>query len=184
MCRLILFQQGATKWEKEGRLRGRLDVPLSPQGVAAVTESAREISTLAPQVIYYGPDRAGEQTAQVLAEHTSASLRRLDALTEMGLGLWEGLLVEEVKQRHPRVYRQWRDDPERVAPPEGETLSQVLERARRTVERICGRHQRDTVAAVAPPLFEAVLRSLLGKEDLAGLMRGTVVGGRWRLYEV
>jgi len=184
VCRLILFQQGATKWDKEGRLRGRLDVPLSPQGEAAVTEAAREISTLAPQVIYHGPDRAGTETAQVLAEHTSAALRRLDLLAEMGLGLWEGLLVEEVKHRHRRVYRQWREDPERVSPPEGETLSQVVERARRATDTVCGRHQGETVAVVAPPLLAAAFRSLLGKEDLAALMQERVVGGCWRLYEV
>ena len=33
-----------------------------------------------------------------------------------------GMLVEEVKQKQPRVYRQWLEHPETVCPPEGETV--------------------------------------------------------------
>ena len=198
MSRLILFPQGLTKWEREGRLRGRLDVPLSPEGVAAVTESARELSGLAPRVVYHGPDEAGRQTAQLVADHTTSAVRRFDGLAEMSLGLWQGLLIEEVKQRHPRVYRQWEVDPQRVSPPEGETLAQVSERARRAVEKLCGRHRRGTVVLVVPPLLGAVLRALLGETgEAAGGVRSMGSVGQahpalrlpkggvgWELYEV
>lgn len=199
MCRLILFPQGLTKWEREGRLRGRLDVPLSPEGVAAVTASAREMSCLAPRVVYHGPDEAGRQTAELAADHTTSGVRQFDGLAEMSLGLWQGLLIEEVKQRHPRVYRQWQENPQRVSPPEGETLAQASERARAALEKICGRHQQDTVLLVVPPLLGAVLRSLLGGTDAFGiggrpsgpqcvtradLVREAAGGARWELYEV
>jgi len=184
VCRLILFQQGLTKWEREGRLRGQLDVPLSPEGVAAVTEAARELSSLAPRVVYHGPDQAGRQTADLLAEHTTAAVRETDGLAELDLGLWQGLLVAEVKQRHPRVYRQWREHPARVSPPEGETLARASERARSALERIGRRHQRDTVVMVVPPLLEAVMRSVLVGGDLAGLLREGGIGARWELHDL
>lgn len=184
VCRLVLFRQGLTRWEREGRLRGQLSVPLSPEGVAAVTAEARELSPLAPKVIYHGPDEAGRQTARLVAEHTTATVRELAGLAEMSLGLWQGLLVEEVKQRHPRVYRQWREAPERVAPPEGETVARVSERAGRALRKIRGRHRGETVVVVVPPMFGAVLRSVLAAERLADLTQVAGPGAQWEIFDL
>ena len=45
-------------------------------------------------------------------------------------GLWQGMLIEDVRRKQPKVYRQWQEQPETVCPPEGEMLSQAEERIR------------------------------------------------------
>ncbi len=184
MAQVILFQQGLTKWDGEGRLRGRLDVPLSPEGVSAVTDAARELAPLAPAVIYHGPDQTGRETARLAGEHTGAGLRELAELAEVSLGLWQGLLEEEVELRQPRVYRHWRENPARVAPPDGETLAQASERARQALVSIGRRHRRETVLVVVPPLLAAVLRSILRAGELEKLWEHSGSAARWELHEV
>jgi probable phosphoglycerate mutase len=184
MCQLILLREGLTRWEGERRLRGRVDVPLTPEGEAEVKQSARELSPLTPAVIYHGPDQAGRQTAELVKEQVDVPVRELDDLAEMNLGLWEGLLAEEVKHRHPRVYRQWLDEPERVEAPEGETMAQGKERVEKLLRTLSARHPHDTVVLVVPPLLGALLRWVLGAGELGALVRATLEGSPWQTYEV
>jgi probable phosphoglycerate mutase len=60
----------------------------------------------------------------------------VDGLQEMNLGLIDGLTGVELKEQFPELYRQWRDDPSRVAMPGGESLAELQERAWRAVEDI------------------------------------------------
>jgi broad specificity phosphatase PhoE len=184
MCQLIVLREGFTRWEVEKRLRGRVDVPLTPEGEAEVKESARELSALAPVAIYHGPDQAGRQTAELVRRETDVPVRESDDLAELDLGLWQGLLASEVRQRHPRVYRQWLEEPERVAAPEGETVAQGKERVQKLLRGLSSRHPHDTVLLVVPPLLGAVLRWVLGAGELGALVRGTLEGARWQTFEV
>jgi probable phosphoglycerate mutase len=184
MCQLVLLREGLTRWEVEKRLRGRVDVPLTPEGEAEVKQSARELSALTPAVLYHGPDQAARQTAELVKGEVDVPVRELDELAEMNLGLWEGLLAGEVKNRHPRVYRQWLDDPERVAAPEGETIAQGKERVQKLLATVSARHPHDTVVLVVPPFLGALVRWVLGAGELGALVRTTLEGSPWQAYEV
>jgi len=148
-----------------------------------VTAAARELSPLEPRVIYHGPDQAAQETAALVAAHTSASTKEVDALVELSLGLWQGLLSADVAERQPRVFREWRENPQRVSPPDGETLAEASERAEALVQRLRRRHRRDAVVLVAPPLLGAVLRVVLGAGELKELWQAPVLGGHWDVYE-
>ena len=184
VAQVVFFQQGLTKWDVEGRLRGQLDVPLCPAGVSAVTAAARELAALGPEVVYHGPEQPGRETAGLVAQQSGAAVRELAELAEVGLGLWQGLLKEEVKQRQPRVYRQWREEPARVAPPGGETLGQASERVRRALAKVGRRHRRGIVVLVVAPMLGVVARSLLGAGRLGELWERSRVPAHWELYEV
>ena len=43
----------------------------------------------------------------------------------MNHGLWQGMIIDEVKRKQPKVYKQWQEHPENVCPPEGEMLAQM-----------------------------------------------------------
>ena len=51
-------------------------------------------------------------------------------MQNLNQGLWQGMLVEDVRHKQPKVYRQWQEQPENVCPPEGEMLEQADERVR------------------------------------------------------
>ena len=77
------------------------------------------------------------QTAEVIAKALGIKLKKIERLQNLNQGLWQGMLVEDVRHKQPKVYRQWQEQPENVCPPEGEMLSQADERVRTRAGEDC-----------------------------------------------
>src|SRR5690606_22351339 len=74
-------------------------------------------------------------------------------------GEWEGLLAAEIAEKDPARLRAWREEPDTVLMPGGESLRQVLERSWRGLQRATeGLGEDDTLLMVA---HDAVNRVLL-----------------------
>ena len=52
-------------------------------------------------------------------------VKPLEALRNLNQGLWQGMRVDEVKLKQPKVYRQWQEQPENICPPDGEMVSEA-----------------------------------------------------------
>ena len=93
-----------------------------------------------------GPDRA----AQRLTE---------PELQEIAHGEWEGLLASEIHEKDPSRLRAWREEPDTVLMPGGESLRLVLDRSWRGLARAAeGLGEHDTLLVVA---HDAVNRVIL-----------------------
>ena len=69
------------------------------------------------------------------------------------------MLVEDVRHKQPKVYRQWQEQPENVCPPEGEMLSEADERVRTAVVKLFKRHKEGVIGLVLPePLLSLARR--------------------------
>ncbi|HQQ58302.1 MAG TPA: histidine phosphatase family protein, partial [Thermomonas sp.] len=102
------------------------------------------------------------RTAQLaLGEDRAPMLTFDDGLLEIAHGEWEGLLASEIAQRDPQRLQAWKDAPESVLMPGGESLQMVLDRAWPALERACvGLGADDTLLVVA---HDAVNRVLLAR---------------------
>lgn len=154
--RVVLIRCGRTDWDDAARLQGRTDLPLSESGREAVTAMIRElvlgVPEPAPATAYCGTDEASVETATVLAEACGAKVRKDDELIPMDLGIWDGLLEPQVLERFPSAYRQWKERPSTVNPPEGETFDDAESRLRRAVCRILEKANGKPVAIVLRPV--------------------------------
>src|SRR5262249_10940615 len=74
-------------------------------------------------------------------------------------GLWQGLHTEELQRRHPRVFRQWRDEPLTVCPPGGERIGDAYSRVVAGLAWLRRRHpsRLASIAVVVPPLIAALI---------------------------
>jgi len=160
--RLLLVRTGATEWEAAGRLCGTCDLPLSGEGRRVVKEAVAGVTGAEISVVLCGPDEASVETARALAERTGAKVRELDDLAEVGLGLWEGMLASEVEEKYPTAYRQWKDDPASVTPPEGESLAEAEERIIGGLSRGLSKAKGAT-GVVLRPMAHALVRGRLLK---------------------
>ena len=69
------------------------------------------------------------------------------------------MLVEDVRHKQPKVYRQWQEQPENVCPPEGEMLSEADERVRAALVKLLKRHKEGVIGLVLPePLLSLARR--------------------------
>lgn len=102
MATILLLRHGVTDWNEERRIQGWGPVPLNEQG----REQAASVGThLASE---YDVDRVISSDIQRCVETTEEVTARVDAPTtttrdwrERGFGIYQGLLYEEVFERHP-----------------------------------------------------------------------------------
>jgi probable phosphoglycerate mutase len=100
-------------------------------------------------------------------------------------GLWQGLLVTDVKSKQPKVYRQWQDQPETVCPPQGETLSTARQRVQTALTKLLKKHKSDgLLALVTPEPLATIVRNVLRHDDWGDLWQCTCGRAKWELIEV
>jgi probable phosphoglycerate mutase len=158
--RILLARHGETRWNAEGRYQGQVDVPLSEVGEAQARQLGERLRDLRIDRAVASPLARATRTAQLaLGPDREAMLRTDSGLAEIAHGTWEGLLASEIGAMDGARLAAWREAPESVLMPEGESLQMVLDRAWPAFERAClDLGPDDTLLLVA---HDAVNRVLL-----------------------
>ncbi|MEO6104651.1 MAG: histidine phosphatase family protein [Pseudoxanthomonas sp.] len=158
--RILLARHGETPWNAEGRYQGQIDIALSPTGesqAAALGERLRHVKIT--RAVASPLSRARHTAELALGEARVPMLTTDSELQEIAHGEWEGLLASEINEKDPVLLRAWREQPETVLMPGGESLQQVLERSWRALSRASeGLGDDDTLLVVA---HDAVNRVIL-----------------------
>jgi broad specificity phosphatase PhoE len=166
---LIVIRSGATDYELQGRIRGTLDIPLSDVGRADAAQAALLACAAAPDVIYTAGTACAIETGRVVAAACGLRPQRLANLHNLDQGLWQGMLVEDIRRKQPRLHRQWQDNPWAVAPPEGELLEEACERVEAALEKLVRRHPAGRVALIVPQPLDRIVRWLVSGESMGDL---------------
>jgi broad specificity phosphatase PhoE len=162
MTQVVLIRAGATDYDEQGRVQGVLDLPLSERGRAEVQALAARLAATPLDAMYFGPGESVAKTAEAVGRTVGLRPKRLDDLRNLDHGLWQGLQVEEIRRRNPKVFRQWLEDPRTVCPPDGETIEDALDRLRDALKPLLKRHRDESfglvVAEPAARLIAGILR--------------------------
>lgn len=187
MVQMIVIRPGSTDYDEQGRIQGNLDVPLNDLGAAEVLRIIDELRerNFAIDTLYAPSCEPALQTAEAIAEALELKLRKLDRMQNLNHGLWQGMLIEDVRLKQPKVYRQWQEQPEHVRPPEGEMLSQAEERVQASVSKLLKRHKGGIFALVCPEPLASLVRWFAVGGELGDLWKATLEQhGRWEILEV
>ncbi|MGE0609008.1 MAG: histidine phosphatase family protein [Pirellulales bacterium] len=184
MLEIILIRPGSTDFDQQGRIQGNLDIPMNECGHQEVLSMVESLRGRGITHVYFGPCQAAVETGEVLAANLGAKRKPLDSLTNLDHGLWQGLRLEEVKHKHPKVFRQWEESPESVCPPEGEPLCEVEERVQANLRRLLKKHREGCIALVAPEPLLTILRSFLTNAEIGSLCCAGTTGGIWESLPV
>ncbi len=184
---LILIRSGSTDFDLQGRICGTLDIPLSEVGIAeahafaarlnagvTAARSSLGANTLAtpispPVAIYSSMAACAQETSRIIGRAVGLSPRRVADLWNLDQGLWQGMLVEDIRRKQPRVYRQWQENPWAVLPPEGELLEHACNRVEAALEKLCKRHAGESIALVVPEPLDRIVRWLTAGESMGDL---------------
>lgn len=158
--RILLARHGETTWNAEGRYQGQIDIPLSPVGEGQANALGQRLKDVRIDRAVASPLSRAQLTARLALGDARADMLQTDAdLQEIAHGEWEGLLASEIQQKDPARLLAWREEPENVLMPGGESLRQVLDRSWRGLARATeGLGEDDTLLVVA---HDAVNRVLL-----------------------
>jgi probable phosphoglycerate mutase len=166
---LVVIRSGTTDYDLQGRIRGNLNIPLAPAGIAAAEAAARHLSAALPVALYTSPTRCSVETADLIGAATSLVPRRVPSLAGLDLGLWQGMLVSEIRRRQPRLARHWEEDPWTVVPPDGEPLAAARDRIAAAIGKILSRHPEGPVAVVVPAPIDRIIREVISGEPAGDL---------------
>lgn len=163
--RLVLVRHGETDWNREGRFQGQIDIPLNSNGRAQAEAASRFLAEVPIDRAYTSAMARPRQTAEaILAQHPGVPLTSTTGLLEIGHGLWEGRLEREIAEGWPQLLTDWKERPQTVQMPQGETVHDVWQRSLDTWNRIAaGLDERETALVVAhDAVNKTILCALLG----------------------
>ena len=181
MIQIVLIRPGATDYDEQGRILGTLDVPLNERGTRDVERIIQEIRPLKITAIYCGPCQAASQTATAIAEVLDVKLKKIDNLRNIDHGLWQGMLIEDVKRKQPKVYRQWQEQPGIICPPQGEMLKGAQERVQTALTKIFKKHKDGMIALVIPDPLACVVQGELSKREIGDFWKTKSECGKWEV---
>lgn len=166
---LILIRSGATDYDLQGRIRGTLDIPLCTAGRGHADRAARLLAAAGADAIYTSGSACAIETSRIVAAACGLRPRRLANLHNLDQGLWQGMLVDEIRRKQPRLHRQWQDNPWAVAAPEGELLEQACERVEAALHKLVRKHPAGTVALVVPQPLDRIVRWIVSGASMGDL---------------
>jgi broad specificity phosphatase PhoE len=152
--RIYLVRHGETEWNRVRRFQGRCNLPLNQEGKKQVRALASALKNIPLTAIYTSPlNRALETACLIKVFHPSTPIFEDNGLMEMDLGEFDGMKVQDWAEQYPDFRKAWNDNPASVRIPGGESLIEVQDRAKKTLERITGIYPPDTIILISSHNF-------------------------------
>jgi broad specificity phosphatase PhoE len=184
MLKILLIRPGSTDYDEQERIQGILDIPLNEQGLAEAAQAAEELRDKGLEVIYAPRSEPAYHTAETIAKTLDVKMRKLDRMQNLNLGLWQGMLIEDVHRKQPKVYRQWQEQPENVCPTEGEMLGAADQRVQQAMTKLLKRHKEGIIGVCVPEPLLSLVRRFIVHCELGDLWKPTNGHGRVEVLEV
>jgi len=183
MVKIVLIRPGATDYDEQRRIQGNLDVPLNAQGASEVNRVIEALRPMGLEMIYASTCQPALETAEVIAAALDVRMKKLNRMHNLDHGLWQGMLIDEVRRRQPKVYRQWQERPHSVCPPEGEMLDEADRRVRATMAKVLKRHKEGVIGLVVPEPLASLVRRFVSRGEVGDLWKAFDDHGRWEVLE-
>lgn len=161
MSLAVLIRPGCTDYDEQHRIQGALDLPLNGRGQEQVDRLIDDLRDQQLEKIFTSPSEPAHSTAFAIGDSLGAPVKELDDLRNFDQGLWQGLQVDDVRRQYPKAYKQWKESPESIRPPEGETFEALAERVRRALRK---------------PMKKGTRFAVVASEPIATLIRGVITG--------
>ena len=176
MTALILVRHGESDWNREGRVQGRFDSPLTEMGVVQAKSVSRYLSGVLlkePLRIYTSPLERASDTASIIAEELQYPKEKIiieQRLNDFNLGVIAGTYGwEKVAEMYPDLARMRLQDPLRFHPPGGECGADFEARLRSFLDDL----QDDGITnmlvshGIVNKFIRGIMRNLKGEEIIA-----------------
>ena len=184
MLHIVLIRPGSTDYDVQQRIQGSLDIPLNGQGIAEAAQSVELLRDKGIELVYSPGSQPSFQTAEIVAKALGIKRKKIERLESLNMGLWQGMLVEDVRHKQPKVYRQWQEQPENVCPPDGEMLSQADDRVRAALVKLLKWHKEGVIGLVLPEPLMSLARRFITHGELGDLWKAPNGHGRVEVLAV
>ena len=146
---IFLIRHGETTLTPLKKFSG--DGPLNPEltntGLEQAEKVAQAVAKFKPEVIIASPLRRTTQTAEALSRITGLPIVFEAIWIECSFGIWDGLSIDEVKEKYPADYQAWISSTG-FAPPQGESYDNVALRVDAALDQIADKYPGQRVVVI------------------------------------
>jgi broad specificity phosphatase PhoE len=170
MSKIYLIRHGETEWNKEGRSQGcSNDIPLSDEGMIQAASIANRLKNEEIDLVFSSNLKRAFQTAKAIAAYHNKEVVMHKEFMEISFGEWEGLKIDEIKERYMDVFNIWRDTPHIAKVPGAESLLEIKERSMTKLMEIVNTEKDKNILIVSHGITIKVLIASIMGIDLANL---------------
>lgn len=161
--KLIVVRHGETPWNREKRMQGTTDTPLSDVGQAQARALGRRLAGHEFAALYASDLARARDTASIIAEHTGRKLVMDSRLRERRFGIFEGLTAGEIQERFPAEHARFGSRDPDYEVPGGESARGFAGRCLGCLSEIAGRHRGEEIVVVTHGLvLDSLYRAAQG----------------------
>ena len=158
--RLLLIRHAQTEWNIQRRFQGHGDSPITEEGQEQLQRLKSRLAGLEFDVVYYSDLRRTMETSKMLSGKQRVEEPRL---RERGVGILEGLNLEQIMDEHAEAFRAFRSGDKDHQIEGGESLQIALNRAWTFLEEMPEKHPGAELAAVSHAgLIRLICKQILG----------------------
>jgi phosphoserine phosphatase len=156
---ILLVRHGHVHGIAPERFRGRADIELTDRGTAEAHSTADWIARFwRPAIVYTSPLKRCTDTGSAIAKQCNARCEILPTLIDLDYGEWQWQTHAAVEAECPALYRRWRENPQLMRFPKGESLQELVARAADALRFVIEKHPAETTVMVG---HDSVNRALL-----------------------
>ena len=133
MTKFYIIRHGQTDYNKNGKIQGRLDIPLNDTGVEQAEQMSEQLKNLKFDTINYSPLARAKQTAEaVLKNHPESEFIETPGIIERDFGSYEG----KPAKTDPPYYGLWNLNTEAENLKDAESIADIRTRVYPFLDRL------------------------------------------------
>ena len=149
MTKLYLVRHGETEWNKVSKIQGKTDIELSDEGIKQAQLLAKRLACEDINFVYSSSLKRALKTAEIAAGCRECVIAKSDKYHEICLGPWEGMTINEIKEKYSEHFRTYKEDPANFKLPGAETFLDLTERTYNSIMEIVSCHKGSNILLVS-----------------------------------
>lgn len=168
-CLICLLRHGETLWNREKRIQGQSESPLSPTGEDQARSWGPPLLDWNFTRVYSSTLGRAVHTAELVNEVLNLPLSQDGRLCEQDWGHWVGRSVRDLRSGNPAMLEQEESKGWDFRPPGGESRRELLQRGLEAVRDLVCEHPGERVLLVSHNgMLRALALYLQGSDYLPG----------------
>lgn len=157
VTRFGLIRHAETIWNRERRVQGQLDSPLTTEGEQQADRWGRALKSLPWTRVLASDTGRAVTTAGIINAHLNLSIETDPRLRELDWGRWTTKTIAQIRAEEPRVIENQESAGWEFTPPGGEPRRRQLDRSREALLGATARWPGDSILVVT---HDGVIKAL------------------------
>ncbi len=158
ITRFGLVRHAETLWNRERRIQGQSDSPLTAKGKKDADNWGRQLSRFSWDCILMSDTGRAVETATRINHHLQAPMDSDPRLREQDWGDWTGQIISQIENEASDLMPNAPETGWHFCPPGGEDRMRVCQRSHRVLAEAAARWQGHTIMIVT---HEGVIKTLI-----------------------